>query len=338
MADIAKRIGVSTSTVSRALKGNPRISKSTCQRVQKVAREMGYRPSPLVRALMESRRSSSKQEICTIAFITDDRSPKDWSHKPTCTQTFDGVTKRSKELGYRIDVLSTQELNLESNQLEKVLLARGITGAIFGFSKASTPNFSFDASDFAVVGLASYFRTFSLDRVKDHGFFNVQLGLRKLRELGYQKIGLVVPSYNNELVGCSWTAAALEDSRTLPKRSQCPPLVTTEVDCPSEEFFRWFDRHEPDAFLVYRVPVCAFLKSRGLTIPENIGVAWLFRSDEDVKRGAGINANLEESGVALVDTLSAKLHANDFGVLEHNRHLLIDGFWVNGSSVRNQRP
>lgn len=42
--DIAKAAGVSTSTASRALNNNPHISTATIQKVQKIAKQLGYRP------------------------------------------------------------------------------------------------------------------------------------------------------------------------------------------------------------------------------------------------------------------------------------------------------
>ena len=334
MADIAVRAGVSVSTVSRALKGHARISEMTCQRIQKLAREMGYRPSPLVQALMKSRRTSGKQEVATFAFITDDYGYEDWKRRPTRVEIFSGVARRSEELGYRIDTLSTKNLNLQSNQLNKVLTARGISGAIFGFSQANIPEFPFDASNLAVVGLASYFSCLALDRVKSNNAYNVEMGLRKLRERDYKKVGLVVPAYNNDLVGGDWTAAALEDARTLSQNLRCPPLVVDSDQYGNEMFFSWLDKYKPEALLVYKVPVLSFLKLRKLRPGKDIGLAWIIR---DTSRNAvGVNMNYEEVGVALVDLLVSKLHTRDFGLREWSRHLLIDGYWVDGASAKKR--
>ncbi|WP_155116328.1 LacI family DNA-binding transcriptional regulator, partial [Paenibacillus larvae] len=42
--DVAKKAGVSPSTVSRVLSGYPRISPKTAQRVREVIEELGYHP------------------------------------------------------------------------------------------------------------------------------------------------------------------------------------------------------------------------------------------------------------------------------------------------------
>ncbi len=49
--DIARLVGVSPSTVSRALSGKGRISKATRERIWKVVEELGYQPNVLARAL-----------------------------------------------------------------------------------------------------------------------------------------------------------------------------------------------------------------------------------------------------------------------------------------------
>lgn len=56
MADVARAAGVHQTTVSLALRSHPRIPENTRKRIQQVAEEMGYRPNPLVSALIAQRR------------------------------------------------------------------------------------------------------------------------------------------------------------------------------------------------------------------------------------------------------------------------------------------
>jgi DNA-binding LacI/PurR family transcriptional regulator len=55
MDDVAKAAGVALSTVSRALSDNPRVSLTTREQIQKLAREMGYVPSAIARGLATNR-------------------------------------------------------------------------------------------------------------------------------------------------------------------------------------------------------------------------------------------------------------------------------------------
>lgn len=55
LADIARELGVSKMTVSRAINNNPLISSTTRKRVLEVARRMNYQPNQYARALVTNR-------------------------------------------------------------------------------------------------------------------------------------------------------------------------------------------------------------------------------------------------------------------------------------------
>jgi len=55
LSDIAQRLGLNTSTVSRALRDDPRVQEPTRRRVQAEAAALGYRPNWTARALAEGR-------------------------------------------------------------------------------------------------------------------------------------------------------------------------------------------------------------------------------------------------------------------------------------------
>ncbi|WP_081721867.1 helix-turn-helix domain-containing protein [Geminisphaera colitermitum] len=54
---IADRAKVSRMTVSRALRNHPSLPRKTCERIQKIATELGCRANPLVSALMAQLRN-----------------------------------------------------------------------------------------------------------------------------------------------------------------------------------------------------------------------------------------------------------------------------------------
>ena len=56
--DLAERLQISVSTVSRALKDNPEISQQTRKIVQDLAKELGYRPNPIAVALKTQKRQN----------------------------------------------------------------------------------------------------------------------------------------------------------------------------------------------------------------------------------------------------------------------------------------
>jgi DNA-binding LacI/PurR family transcriptional regulator len=65
--DVARAAGVSHSTVSRALADSPLVAADTRQRIQLIAREMGYIPSAIARGLVTRRTATIGLVVTTIA-------------------------------------------------------------------------------------------------------------------------------------------------------------------------------------------------------------------------------------------------------------------------------
>jgi LacI family transcriptional regulator/LacI family repressor for deo operon, udp, cdd, tsx, nupC, and nupG len=87
--DIAKVAGVSHTTVSRALNGNPAISFETTERIQQLAREMGYVPSAVAQSLLSRRTQTIGMVVTTIA-------------DPFIVQVVEGAEQIAQEAGYSI--------------------------------------------------------------------------------------------------------------------------------------------------------------------------------------------------------------------------------------------
>jgi LacI family transcriptional regulator len=93
MEDIAHAAGVSRSTVSRALRNDPRLKSDTCERVQKMASELGYRPNPFVATLMaDLQRKRRPSTNSTFAFVTAHPSREGWRRQnPSFVDYFEGA-------------------------------------------------------------------------------------------------------------------------------------------------------------------------------------------------------------------------------------------------------
>lgn len=55
LKSLAQNLGISETTVSRALNGYPEVSARTRQRVLEAAEQFGYRPNPMARSLASGR-------------------------------------------------------------------------------------------------------------------------------------------------------------------------------------------------------------------------------------------------------------------------------------------
>ena len=335
MADLANRLGVAESTVSRALRSDPRISAITRERVLKAADTMGFRPNALISALMSSRRRPGNYgDIETIALITDYQGNGGWHSKDVCRHEFEGIRSRADELGYRVEEFPLSDYQHDGRNLAKTLQARGIRGVLFGFSRHHPEDFQFDTRAFAVAGLSTYFREFKLDRANFHGLYNVRLALQQMRETGFRRIGLVIPEFNNRISGYQWSGGALDWQRHQPAPHRCMPLILSGPD-EEAQFGSWLSEESPDALVVYKYPVHTWLSRLGLRVPRDMALTFLYRSDAEMERAAGIDGNLPLVGAAALDLVVEALHANRTGIPDHPKDVLIKGVWI-GKPVKNQ--
>jgi len=333
MAEIAQHLGVASSTVSRALRNDPRISIEVRDRVRSVAVELGYQPNPLVSALMANRRRrGSGGAVDVIALVTNYGGRKDWRTKDVCRWEYEGIQRRASELGFRVEIFALADYRGEMTKLQATLRARAIRGVLLGFSREEKPNTIFESADYCVAALSGYFPQVVADRANFHGFFNVQLALDRMHRLGYRRPTLIAPALNNRISNNLWSAAFLDWQRRLPKKDRCEPFIPREnVDV--AEFNDWLYRNEPDSLLVYKFPVRGLLERRGIRVPEDIGLAYLYRTSDEMGSAAGIDGNLDVVGAAAFDLVVERLHANATGASKHPKEVLITGTWHEGHTL-----
>lgn len=334
MAEIAQRLRVAPSTVSRALRDDPRIGVEMRQKVKETAAKLGYAPNPLVSALMANRRRrGGAGAVDVIALVTNYGGRADWRTKDVCRWEFEGIQRRARELGFRIEIFSLADFRGDTTRLQATLRARAIRGVLLGFSREeSTGTLNFDCSGFCVAGLSAYFPNVAADRANFHGFFNVKLALDHMHQLGYRRPALIVPELNNRYSNNLWSGAFLDWQRRLPRRDRCEPFLPPE-DVSIAEFSDWLYRNEPDSLLVYKFPARTLLARRNIRVPDDIGLAYLYRTSDEMGGAAGIDGNLDFVGAAAFDLVVERLYTNSTGASEHPKEVLIKGTWHMGATL-----
>lgn len=96
LKDIARKLGVSVPTVSRALRNSHEISPEMCHKVQQMAKEMNYRPNPFAMSL---RHGAPR----TIGIILPDIVPYFYA------SILRGIQEKAVENGYFVIVTSSDE-------------------------------------------------------------------------------------------------------------------------------------------------------------------------------------------------------------------------------------
>src|SRR5210317_2135990 len=100
LSDIAKKVGVSKMTVSRALREDPSVAESTRKKVQQAAEELGYFPNPkLARLMYEMAHSRSNPNVLgELAYITTDETEFSWKNYYHQIGCYEGA--RAEALAY----------------------------------------------------------------------------------------------------------------------------------------------------------------------------------------------------------------------------------------------
>ena len=122
------------------------------------------------------------------------------------------------------------------------------------------------------------------------------------------------------------------NERRLPRRDRCESFIPADAEA-FAEFNEWLDTNEPDSLLVYKVPVRRFLAKRGCSVPGDVGLAYLYRTPDEMGTAAGIDGNLSAVGAAALDLVVEKLNANITGVGDHPKEVLIKGRWHDGATL-----
>src|SRR5206468_1342171 len=122
--DIARALNLSTSTVSRALRGSYEISAETKKQVLEYAEKINYRPNPIALSLKERRTRAIGVVVSEIA-------------NNYFSQAINGIESIAYNRGYHVIITQSHE----SQEREKVnvehMAARGVDGLLVSLSSES---------------------------------------------------------------------------------------------------------------------------------------------------------------------------------------------------------
>lgn len=119
--DVALRCGVAASTVSRAFSHPERVNSTTRERILSTATEMGYRPSPIARALPSGR-------TMTLALLVPDIT------NPFFFGIIRAAERQAAAAGYTLVLADTNE-SAEAETASVTNLARAVDGFVLSSSR-----------------------------------------------------------------------------------------------------------------------------------------------------------------------------------------------------------
>ncbi|TWI83300.1 LacI family transcriptional regulator [Lacibacter cauensis] len=123
--DIAKALGLSTSTISRALRDSHEISAETKQLVLECAEKLNYKPNPIALSLKEKRSRSIGVVVCEIA-------------NSFFSQVINGIESIAYDRGYNVIVSQSHESYDREVVDLQFLSSRSVDGLIISLATETT--------------------------------------------------------------------------------------------------------------------------------------------------------------------------------------------------------
>lgn len=342
--DIAKSADVSVATVSMAMRNDPRISAPVRERIQVMARTMGYRANPLLAVYQSAVRSRKLHEVqATLGWINDNSHKNvwetDWNHK-----LYEGARSRARVLGYALDhiwIPGIKSDDAEGNLLrwDKILRNRGIRGVILPLlARPHHAVLPWQGYAVACIGrhdqLLNHSNVSSATRALHHcvnedAYQNTLMALENLRRLGYKRIGLAITEWVDYSTDYLESAAYLRYSYDWPANQRVPILMSS---C-NKEIADWARQNKPDAILCSSNTMRPIIESIGWSVPEDVGLAHLNLA-EDVAGWSGIDRRQNLLGSAVVDLVVSHLQRNEYGPPLFAKRMAIEGVWIEGNTTR----
>lgn len=342
IATIADKAGVAKSTVSLALRNSPKVKEGKRLIVQRIARELGYRPNPLVTAQMARIRQTKKlKSITSIAFFSTliDEIQHKRLRWTIMGQFYKGAKDRAEELGFNFELCEFDRAYYSDERIQQILNSRKIDGLVLAPLKLSSSKINLDWSQFAMSAIGYYTAFGNINRVFYDNFNCMRRVMRLLEDRGYKRIGFVTNTETEARAGHFWSGSFLDyQSRNISCENHVPLLRqdTQESQYTEAHFERvhsWYLEQKPDAIISFLDNTLRFLESKGYESYKDFGYIALTWTKE-MGNTSGYYQSLEKVGAAAVDMVAERIYRNERGVPNYPTTTLLTGEFIEGRTLR----
>lgn len=327
MQDLASRLKVHPSTISRALRNDPAISEGMRAKIQKAARDLNYRPNPLIAALVRSRRARhSSSYKANLGYLFSAPADRIASRRKEYEEMFLGAKTRANMLGYGVEEFDISGTELSRQRFTQILLARNIQGLILPPLYSIDDRLPVEWEHFGIIAIGLSHRI-PANRVVHNHFAAMRTALSACRERGHKRIGVVLSRRLHEKVEGLWLASYIFDQFEQKRRGvELSPLLLEDGER-FPDFDAWLRRHCPDAIvgLLNLTPLRTWLEAIGRERDVDLVTLDYHKSDRGF---AGVFHNYARIGATAVDQLVGQLERNERGLPESPMSTVIDGVWI----------
>ncbi|GAB3015834.1 LacI family DNA-binding transcriptional regulator [Niabella terrae] len=269
--DIAKALGLSTSTVSRALRDSYEISDATKKKIKDYAAKVNYRPNPVALSLKEKRTLSIGVLVTEIA-------------NPFFGQVINGIESIAYDKGYNVIITQSKETEERQDMILEYLASRSIDGLIISVaaeSKQFTLLKQLHEKGLPIVFFDRIVEEINTHKVITDNYKGVYDATAHLLESGYRKIAMITNNANLSITKDRLTGyqQALLDNQlpaddALIKYCEHGGLLPKEVEKALSELLALPE--PPDALVLASDKIMTetfrILKLKQIRIPEDMGL------------------------------------------------------------------
>ncbi len=337
--DIAIKAGVGRSTVSLALKGHPRISVATRERIEAAARALNYEPDPMLSALATYRNRIRTQAYHgTLAWMVNSQAGYDWEDGPYYRAYFAGAAERAHTYGYRLEKFQLNADGVGAPRMTSILHARNITGILLCPQPRAGMELDFAWEQFSAVTLGYTLVRPLLATVASAHFLNTRHAVRELARRGYRRIGLVIDRITDQRCGSNVFAGFLVEQQLDGNLAHVPGFLDYEPGPARQPDYgrklrTYIQEHRLDALVTSDYGILATLKKEGIAVPRQLGVAGLSLPSADTPL-AGIVEDSPRVGAVAMDLLVGMVQRGERGVPITPVRTHLEGTWREGRTVR----
>lgn len=180
--DVAKEAGVATSTVSRVLSDNPRISDETKERVNEAVKKLNYKPNPIARSL-----ANNKTRILGVVLPSE---ADDLLTNPFFINAMKGMSLYAQSKNYYITYAFSK--NDETESIKEITEANLVEGIILLRVNEDDESIKYlKGINFPFVAIGRPENTEDVLWVDNDNFQAMYNVVNKLIKKGHKKIGFI---------------------------------------------------------------------------------------------------------------------------------------------------
>jgi LacI family transcriptional regulator len=331
LADIAAKAGVHVTTVSLALRDHPSIPPVTRARIRAVAKEFGYQRDPLLDALNFHRARRTQTRSVSSAFVVHAGTTRLFSGNHYQPLVYAGAKAAAEARGHSLDIFVVGHGHLAPARLNTILNARGISGILLSTFEIDIGQLDLDWAQFCAVKIECLHLTPNLDAVSNDQLQVARLAMRRLRKLGYRRIGLATAREDQTRLAESFGMGVLVEQASLPEAECVPPLIFSLAEVPMlpKLIPEWMREHEVDVIISNWNELFDTFATAGIRLPDDVAFASL-DVPPSLPHVAGVVQNHRLVGQRAMEQLAIMSDAYQRGVPESQTITFIPGYWQDG--------